>query len=305
MKVVYGHTDSIYVQVPMNRTGEVLDLLNTKVREKFPNVMGLEEHPVVLEFEKYYESLGVGITKNRNAGLISWKDGKYLDEPEFVMTGFSAKRVAITKLAKTVQLEVLNRWVGQQSEKEITDYLRTEYNRVIKGNVELDEIVNRSRFRPERFQYKCKSCEKGYDVNSILSERDRFKKLHTAPFCSKCGNEFEFVTVGGKRPSIGSGVEGVLWYNQFSSIPINDSYIYMKVSDDLQRPTYVNPVTGIRKRPSYVSAPTLEELATESPDYKHYADSIIKKAEPIYRAMGWDLKKITIDENQTTLDEWW
>ena len=123
MKVVYGHTDSIYVQVPMNRTGEVLDLLNTKVREKFPNVMGLEEHPVVLEFEKYYESLGVGITKNRNAGLISWKDGKYLDEPEFVMTGFSAKRVAITKLAKTVQLEVLNRWVGQQSEKEITDYL--------------------------------------------------------------------------------------------------------------------------------------------------------------------------------------
>ena len=109
MKVVYGHTDSIYVQIPMNRTGEVLDLLNTKVREKFPNVMGLKEHPVVLEFEKYYESLGVGITKNRNAGLISWKDGEYLDEPKFVMTGFSAKRVAITKLAKTVQLEVLNR----------------------------------------------------------------------------------------------------------------------------------------------------------------------------------------------------
>tara|TARA_B100001175_G_C19504960_1_gene640320 strand:- start:715 stop:1632 length:918 start_codon:yes stop_codon:yes gene_type:complete len=305
MKVVYGHTDSIYVQIPMNRTGEVLDLLNTKVREKFPNVMGLKEHPVVLEFEKYYESLGVGITKNRNAGLISWKDGEYLDEPKFVMTGFSAKRVAITKLAKTVQLEVLNRWVGQQSEKEITDYLRKEYNRVLKGNMQLDEIVNRSRFRPERFQYKCKSCEKAYNVDSILSERNKFKKLQTEPFCSKCGNGFEFITIAGKRPSIGSGVEGVLWYNQLSSIPINDSYIYMKVSDDLQRPTYVNPVTGIRKRPSYVSAPTFEELATENPDYKHYADSIVKKAEPIYRAMGWDLKKITIDENQSTLDEWW
>ena len=77
--------------------------------------MGLEEHPVTLEFEKYYESLGVGITKNRNAGLIYWKDGIYLDEPEFVMRGFAAKRVAITHLAKSIQLEVLNRWVKQES----------------------------------------------------------------------------------------------------------------------------------------------------------------------------------------------
>ena len=49
----------------------------------------------------------------------------------------------------------------------------------------------------------------------------------------------------------------------------------------------------------------LVDLETEKPDYKHYADSVIKKAEPIYRAMGWDLNKITIDENQTTLDKWW
>ena len=302
MKVVYGHTDSIYVQVPMNRTGEVLDLLNTKVREKFPNVMGLEEHPVVLEFEKYYESLGVGITKNRNAGLISWKDGEYLDEPEFVMTGFSAKRVAITKLAKTVQLEVLNRWVGQQSEKEISDYLRKEYNRILKGNFSIDEVINRTRFRPERFQYKCESCDFTYSVDDLLEIHNEFS---SNAFCKKCGDDLSIVTLAGKRPQISSGVEGVLWYNQFASSPITDSYIYMKVSDDTNRPSYVNPITGQRKRPSFVSAPNLVDLETEKPDYKHYADSVIKKAEPIYRAMGWDLNKITIDENQTTLDKWW
>jgi len=305
MKVVYGHTDSIYVQIPMNRTEEVLDLLNTKVRKKFPNVMGLDEHPVTLEFEKYYESLGVGITKNRNAGLISWKDGKYLDEPEFVMTGFSAKRVAITKLAKTVQLEVLNRWVGQQSEQEITDYLRKEYNRVLKGNLALDEVINRSRFRPERFQYKCRHCNKAYDANKMISEYKRFRGLGTEPFCSKCSNSFDLVTMQGKRPQISSGVEGVLWYNQLASIPITDSYLYIRVSDDLSRPTYTNPITGQKKRPSYLSAPNFDELGEINPDYKHYAESIVKKADPIYRAMGWDLKKITVDENQTTLDEWW
>ena len=38
--------------------------------------MGLDNHPVVLEFEKYYSALGVGTTKNRNAGLVSWEDGR-------------------------------------------------------------------------------------------------------------------------------------------------------------------------------------------------------------------------------------
>jgi DNA-directed RNA polymerase subunit RPC12/RpoP len=302
MKVVYGHTDSIYVQMPFNRTGEVLSLLNAKVRDKFPNVMGLDEHPVVLEFEKYYESLGVGITKNRNAGLISWKDGKHLDEAEFVMTGFSAKRVAITKLAKTVQLEVLNRWVGQETEKQITDYLRTEYNRVLKGDVSLDEVTNRSRFKPERFQYKCSQCDKQYEAEDLIDMHTKFK---SNIFCTKCGNPLELLTLGGKRPQISSGVEGVLWYNQLSSIPIIDSYIYMRVSDDLSRPTYTNPITGKKKRPKYVSSPSLEDMSQCLPDNKHYADSILKKAEPIYRAMGWDLTKVSIDENQTTLNEWW
>ena len=32
MKVVYGHTDSIYVQMSMDKTDEVLALLNNHVR---------------------------------------------------------------------------------------------------------------------------------------------------------------------------------------------------------------------------------------------------------------------------------
>mgnify|MGYP002624784919 CR=1 FL=1 len=72
MKVVYGHTDSIYVQIDsVEKAQEAIEHINKEVRKKFPNVLGLEEHPVVLEFEKFYSSLGVGNTKNRNAGLVS------------------------------------------------------------------------------------------------------------------------------------------------------------------------------------------------------------------------------------------
>ena len=108
MKVVYGHTDSIYVQIDsVEKAQESIKKIEAKVRERFPNVMGLDNHPVVLEFEKYYSSLGVGTTKNSNAGLVSWEDGVWLDEPKFSMTGFTAKRVSETKLAKQIQTDAL------------------------------------------------------------------------------------------------------------------------------------------------------------------------------------------------------
>ena len=304
MKVVYGHTDSIYVQMPMERAEETLALLNNHVRGIFPNVMGLEEHPVTLEFEKYYESLGVGVTKNRNAGLISWKDGETLDEPEFVMTGFAAKRVAITQLAKSIQLEVLKRWVSQESEKEITDFLKGEYHRVLQGNIDIKDISNRSRFRPERFTYKCGSCSREYQLEEILEHRNKFS---ANTFCLKCGKDLELKTLEGKQPSVGGGIEGVLWWNQTYGVLIDDSYMYIRAADDVTRNKYINPITGQQKRPTYLAAPSLIDLDNINcvPDYRHYAESIVKKAEPIYKAMGWDLAPISVDINQTNLTEWW
>ena len=300
MKVVYGHTDSIYVEMPIEKTKEVLDLLNNHVRQKFPNVMELEDHPVTLEFEKYFQSLGVGITKNRNAGLISWKDGEFLDKPEFVMTGFTAKRISITPLAKKIQSDILVMWVEQKPEEEITQFLKSKYNSVLNGDIDLKEMVNRSRLREDRLNYKCSSCAKKYTWIDALSAR---KKNISYTFCLGCGNDLMLLTIEGKTPSIGSGIEGVLWYNQNRGM-IEDSYIYMKVADDTNRVKYTNPVTGISKRPSYISTNNMEEMLEFTPDYAHYANSILKKADPIYRAMGWDIDPIRRDINQRTLDEW-
>ena len=201
MKVVYGHTDSIYVEMPLEKTKEVLDLLNNHVRQIFPNVMGLEQHPVTLEFEKYFQSLGVGITKNRNAGLINWKDGEFLDKPEFVMTGFTAKRISITPLAKKIQSDILVMWVEQKSESEITQFLKQHYNRVLNGDIELKDLVNRSRLREDRLNYKCSSCAKKYTWKEAIDAR---KNSLSYSFCVGCGNDLKLLTMEGKTPSVGS-----------------------------------------------------------------------------------------------------
>ena len=305
MKVVYGHTDSIYVKMPFDQAEQTRERLNNHVRKLFPNLLGLEEHPVELEFEQYFESLGVGVTKNRNAGLISWKDGKWLDNPEFTMTGFMAKRMSITQLAKTIQSEVLMMWVNQASEKEVTAHLRTQYNRVLQGTVHFKNLLIRSRYREARFIYKCGFCDKQYNAKQAVDIRKQFtSNVH----CTKCGNDLLLKTLEGKNPSVGAGVEGVMWYNQNNENQIDDSYVCIKVVDDPVRASYINPVTGIVKKPSYVSASTTKELESivgNNIDYVHYAQSILKKAQPIYDAMDWDLVPISRDINQRTLNEWW
>tara|TARA_Y100001951_G_scaffold83559_1_gene72522 strand:+ start:1248 stop:2165 length:918 start_codon:yes stop_codon:yes gene_type:complete len=303
MKVVYGHTDSIYVQMPIDKAEETLDLLNNHVRGLFPNVMGLDEHPVKLEFEKYFSTLGVGKTKNRNAGLISWKDGKYLEDEEFTMTGFTAKRQAITPLAKTVQMDLLKKWVDQIPEAEISNWLNEEYHKVMSGKMETSILIQRSRYRPERLTYMCDSCNKQYTWREAVDLR--LSQDTQNNFCDKCGNTLELVTLEGKNPGIGAGVEGLIWHNQNYTEQIEDSYLYMRVLDNPNRVSYMHPITGQYKRPTYISALTAEELLQHTPDYRHYADSILKKAEPVYKAMGWDMSAIEIDRNQRGLGEWW
>ena len=155
MKVVYAHTDSIYVPIEtIGKAEEICKMLNEKMREHFPNLLELENHPVTLEFEKYYEGLGVGVKKNRNAGFISWKDGKYLDEPQFVVTGYSSKRISENKIGREFQSNLLKMWAGQKDKSEILEYCQRRYNDVRKGRVGIEGVVKRSRLRRNLEEYK-------------------------------------------------------------------------------------------------------------------------------------------------------
>jgi DNA polymerase elongation subunit (family B) len=294
MKVVYGHTDSIYVKMDsIERGKEVVQEINLHVRESFPNLLGLGEHPVTLEFEKYFSRLGVGSTKNRNAGLISWKDGYELEEPEFTMTGFTAKRISETPLAKGVQIKVLEMWLNDHTFKEINSWLNAKYTKIINSDFDKVDIIKRSRLKVERFSVKCPDCNKKYEV----------KECYAIDYCEKCGVLKEnFVTLQNKKPSFGEGVGGVLYGREKLNMEYDDSYLFMKVraSD-----TFTHPLTGELKSAEYFSATTLEDFKDVVPDLAYYGNVIIKKAEPIYRAMGWNTDSIRTGRMQTSFDDWW
>jgi DNA polymerase elongation subunit (family B) len=301
MKVVYGHTDSIYVQCEsIDKAKRVCEHINEEVQKIFPNVFNLEEHPVQLEFEKYFQSLGVGYTKNRNAGLISWKDDKDLEELEFTMTGFTAKRVSETQLAKDTQIAVLRMWVENKTEDEITKFLNETFNDVRSGEVDIQKVLKRTRYKESRFNVICKKCkDNNWNHKFTLHELSGIKTKQRI-----CCNKPDFRTTEGKRPTVGSGIEGVLFHDTIAPNNIKDSYLFLKI----QRPTktYVHPLNREIVRPTYISVSTIGELDDFNfqPDWQFYSDSVVKKAEPIYKAMGWDLMNIKRDRNQTTLDGW-
>ena len=294
MKVVYGHTDSIYCTVDsISDAQDACTKINDGVQELFPNVFDWEEHPVQLEFEKFFDSLGVGSTKNRNAGLISWKDGSSLDEKEFVMTGFTAKRVSETPLSKDVQITTLKKWIEGESKEMISEYLNDLYTKVISGHesVSTESLVKRSRYRPERFQVKCCNC----------TRKTTLVKLSKAACC----NKMNIQTLTGKRPTVSAGVEGVLYHNLTNSTPIEDSYLFVKVKN--MGVTYTHPINRNTVEPSYFSALSMseiEDLGRDKIDWKYYANTVSKKAEPIFNAMGWSMDSISRDTRQKTLEDW-
>lgn len=297
MKVVYGHTDSIYVQIDsLEEAKKSIKHIEAKVRESFPNVMGLENHPVVLEFEKYYSALGVGTTKNRNAGLVSWEDGEWLDEPKFSMTGFTAKRVSETQLAKEVQTTALKMWVEQKSQRQIVDYLHQTYSMVLMGDISIMPLLKRSRLRQNRFTVKCPECNTKYHL------RDCIKLKHKV--CKKCATETtKFTTLEGKKPTIGSGIAGVLYAWEKKDANFDDSYIFLKVKG--ANDFYTHPLTQERREVEYISGITAKDFASYRPDSDFYSSQVVKKADPIFKAMGWDISSIRTGRIQASLEEWW
>ena len=304
MKVVYGHTDSIFVQIDSVEKAEIaIKEIELAVREHFPNILNLETHPVSLEFEKYYSALGVGTTKNRNAGTIIWKDGKTLDEPEFTMTGFVAKRVSATPLEKEVQTEVLKMWVEGKSLTMINSYLHSIYSAVLKNNVDVRKLIKRSRVKEDRFVVKCGVCSRKYNLKDLTTtkvcgENEGRDGTH------KCGELVsKFKTLGDKKPTIASGMVGVLsaWQNN-PDTRFDDSYLYLKVDT---KETYINPLTKEVRSADYVAGVMEKEFENHTPDSHHYAEQVIKKAKPIYLAMGWDISAIRTGKIQKSLSDWW
>jgi len=110
--VRYGHTDSIFCEVPSPEEGlRLLADINKSMA------------PIETEFEKWCESM-ILKAKNRYAGKVVWTDGEY-HEPDYYYKGLELKQTRMPKAMKTTMDQVLRNILDGTS-KDDTDAMLTD-----------------------------------------------------------------------------------------------------------------------------------------------------------------------------------
>ena len=127
MKVIYGHTDSVFVLCNSPAWG----LDNMKVVNR-------NMSPIETEFEKWCSSMLI-VAKNRYAGMAKWTEGDYHDAKLYVK-GIELKQNRLPTIMKRVMSETIEGLLTGVTEEEMTTSLTELINGVVKGEVDATQL---------------------------------------------------------------------------------------------------------------------------------------------------------------------
>ena len=127
-EVIYGDTDSCFVQLPMVSQEETIEIarrIEDELNASYPTfakeTLGADDCYFSIKFEKIYRRFFQGGAKKRYAGHLTWKEGQEVDKID--IAGFEMKRsdsAAITREAQGTVLEMILKGDGKAA---ISSYL--------------------------------------------------------------------------------------------------------------------------------------------------------------------------------------
>lgn len=151
VEVKYGDTDSVLVDTKpamddeptqekaMEVAFELEDKINAAYDDFVPDQFDVDEHYFDIEFEKLYSRYFQAGVKKRYAGRVVWNEGKEVDD--LTITGFEYVRSDTALITRRVQKRVIEMIVDAEDGDDILSYLHDERERVVSGEVDLDEII--------------------------------------------------------------------------------------------------------------------------------------------------------------------
>lgn len=131
-KVVYGDTDSIFVEgVKTEKEAKYIERTLNNSYYKFVKEFGLKEHRFVIEYEAFVQSaLFTGVKKKyalkTNEGLK--------------IRGFEIRRSNSPRLSRKIQLQVLTDILNGKNENYIKEYLDNYKQKILNNEYSLDDI---------------------------------------------------------------------------------------------------------------------------------------------------------------------
>jgi len=143
-KVLYGDTDSIFVQLPKGKTLNEKVEMSKNLEKKINDSMDAfaaqfniekERHCFVIEFEKLFSSLLL-VAKKKYAGRTSWVNGK--PDRVVMITGLETKKSDVPFFSRKLQRKVIDMILDSKPKKELMRYLYTEMKNI--KELKLNEI---------------------------------------------------------------------------------------------------------------------------------------------------------------------
>lgn len=145
-KVLYGDTDSSFVQFPANISQEELIEMardiEKKLNESYPRFakekLNSDKSYFSVKFEKIYRRFFQAGRKKRYAGLLVWREGKSFDKIDAV--GFEVRRSDYPQITKEAQKKVLEILLRGGSVNDTKKYLGDIIKKFRHGGYPLDYI---------------------------------------------------------------------------------------------------------------------------------------------------------------------
>ena len=126
-KVIYGDTDSIFIQIDsedfIGEGKKLATMLNGKLG-LFAERFNVKEHTLELDLEKAYKKIMIG-AKKRYAGLVCWKDGKPEDDIMRVV-GFDSKRSDTSIYSKDIQNNLFEMILRDGKKEDVFEFIENK-----------------------------------------------------------------------------------------------------------------------------------------------------------------------------------
>lgn len=176
--VRYGHTDSIFCEVPSPEEGMKLVIEINKSMA-----------PIETEFEKWCESM-VLKAKNRYAGKVTWTDGEY-HEPDYYYKGLELIQARMPKAMKSAMDSTLRAILDGKSRDEVDEDLSQLISKGLAGELG-EDLLMVGKLKKRLSEYKVlsgasagaywakKTLNKNYKVNESFLTAVDIKGQHIA-----------------------------------------------------------------------------------------------------------------------------
>ena len=292
-EIIAGDTDSCVCEVPsadgLEETVSVAQEAAEYVDSTYPEFMnerfGIRNGNMAVEIESYAESALFMNKKKRYAQWVRWDEGDLVDEIE--VKGFELVRSDSAKITERVQRRVLEMILKIDDPKQdVSDYLREEWQSVVDGDVDLDQIGKPSAINSHVWTY-------GY------SEQDDGSYNYYTPQPHIRGARYANNYIDGE--SIETGKPTMFYCDGVSSVSgLPETYEYEnKLQADADDPVMVE-----RDRP--FDAIAVEDIRNLPEgvliDWEKMGEKTLKDPiEPIAEVMGWTWTDLTSEGTQTGL----